>query len=832
MTFADLKAEILSRVKSQELCAAYQKALIATDYDELIDAAQTLVEGVNTTFIEWVYLSGVVEESLFGEFPEPTLNAHGIYVNNVTLTNPCGTCSDRTGIRFGVAGEDDLAAEDRYFDADGFDFEIDNAGNINFGGFGSGAHTGTLAYLTGFDDTGKVIEVDPATIGSGISSIGLSMPSAFNVAGSPLTSNGALTVTGAGTTAQYIRGDGSLATFPSISDTNFATNDLTVTANRAHAFATFKMTFSGTYTSNSIDGMLNISNTNSTSNLNVGIFSSVAGTNASSSALAGIGSGVTQGVQGVSTSGNGVFAKSTSGNGLSALSTSGTGANIQSNTGTPISASNFSASGTNGISTLIQIIRDKSGSAVNGIGGSIDYATKASDGFSYTSNRLISKWTEVTLGARISQFIITGVDAAVTADLFTLSGSGQLKLNKYGAGTFDDTYTRLLGAKADGTVVEVDPSGLGGGGGGGGTSGIDDVLAIGQALTANRTIDLDTHALIVDNANSVTAALQIKNSNTTSWFMPNSSTAQFTVGGNITDGVLQLGSNGFVRTPYYGFPTGAFHMNTGTFNGVAAFWNTAGQLIEKAAGATNISTKTFSNNNNEVYPFEGTLLVNATGGNTNLILPDPDDGGFNVGAIMRIKKTDASANTVTIDAWTNWSSTIDGAHTKTLNSQFDDIVVQSDGSNWHVVGNGNSGGGGGGGYTPPYKSLVVYIEQSGTSTPTATVLENTVGGSVSCSRFTSPVTYYRLTLSGLSLGEGFIVNKTIIGGIAGMDWDGDAIPVIPIHDGGTLIGYFEVYRTGDSSVDFAIIPPSGGGSIEMSTAVGAQKIPIEIKVYN
>jgi len=49
-----------------------------------------------------------------------------------------------------------------------------------------------------------------------ITSIGLSMPSAFSVANSPLTANGTIAVTGAGTTAQYIRGDGSLATFPTI----------------------------------------------------------------------------------------------------------------------------------------------------------------------------------------------------------------------------------------------------------------------------------------------------------------------------------------------------------------------------------------------------------------------------------------------------------------------------------------------------------------------------------------------------------------------------------------------------------------------------------------
>jgi hypothetical protein len=49
---------------------------------------------------------------------------------------------------------------------------------------------------------------------SKVKSIGLSMPSAFTVTNSPLTSNGTLAVTGAGTAAQYVRGDGQLATLP------------------------------------------------------------------------------------------------------------------------------------------------------------------------------------------------------------------------------------------------------------------------------------------------------------------------------------------------------------------------------------------------------------------------------------------------------------------------------------------------------------------------------------------------------------------------------------------------------------------------------------------
>ena len=50
----------------------------------------------------------------------------------------------------------------------------------------------------------------------GVTSVGLSMPAAFTVANSPITQAGVLTVTGAGTAAQYINGLGNLVTFPTI----------------------------------------------------------------------------------------------------------------------------------------------------------------------------------------------------------------------------------------------------------------------------------------------------------------------------------------------------------------------------------------------------------------------------------------------------------------------------------------------------------------------------------------------------------------------------------------------------------------------------------------
>ena len=55
--------------------------------------------------------------------------------------------------------------------------------------------------------------------GGGVVSVGLSMPSAFSVANSPVTGSDILTVTGSGSTGQYIDGTGGLQTFPTIPST-------------------------------------------------------------------------------------------------------------------------------------------------------------------------------------------------------------------------------------------------------------------------------------------------------------------------------------------------------------------------------------------------------------------------------------------------------------------------------------------------------------------------------------------------------------------------------------------------------------------------------------
>lgn len=74
------------------------------------------------------------------------------------------------------------------------------------------------------------------------------------------------------------------------------------------------------------------------------------------------------------------------------------------------------------------------------------------------------------------------------------------------------------------------------------------------------------------------------------------------------------------------------------------------------------------------------LLVNATAGAVTVNLPA---AASSAGALIVVKKADASGNAVTIDA--NASETIDGATTQALASQYDALTVACDGTGWWIV---------------------------------------------------------------------------------------------------------------------------------------------------
>ena len=110
-------------------------------------------------------------------------------VDNIGLT--CETLPDCAVI---ISIEDDIAA-----------LQTDVALKANI------ADLGATAFSNDYNDLDNLPTLPTGTV----TSVGLTMPSAFSVANSPITSSGDIAVTGAGTVSQYVRGDGSLANFPS-----------------------------------------------------------------------------------------------------------------------------------------------------------------------------------------------------------------------------------------------------------------------------------------------------------------------------------------------------------------------------------------------------------------------------------------------------------------------------------------------------------------------------------------------------------------------------------------------------------------------------------------
>lgn len=142
---------------------------------------------------------------------------------------------------------------------------------------GTIALTSDIPSLVGYVQTTRTLTINGTAydlsanrtwdVGS-VTSVGLSMPSAFNVSSSPITGSGTLTVTGAGTTAQYIRGDGTLATFPSLtgyvpytgatSDVNLGVHGLLADKLSLNTAPTQTLTAAGQMIWNNTDGTLDI----------------------------------------------------------------------------------------------------------------------------------------------------------------------------------------------------------------------------------------------------------------------------------------------------------------------------------------------------------------------------------------------------------------------------------------------------------------------------------------------------------------------------------------------------------------------------------------------
>jgi hypothetical protein len=185
--------------------------------------------------------------------------------------------------------------------------------------------------------------------------------------------------------------------------------------------------------------------------------------------------------------------------------------------------------------------------------------------------------------------------------------------------------------------------------------------------------------------------------------------------GNAGSGIYGL-HNGSSGTGYavYGTATGATTTNYGgyfTASGATTNYGTRGAAID-ASATTNyggyFTALSGTNNyavyvaglgaftgginmksNNKTADYTATALdylitCNATSGNITITLPAAA-GSDMTGRTYLVKKTDATGNTVTIDA--NSSETIDGATTYVMSTQWKYVTIMSNGSEWFIIGN-------------------------------------------------------------------------------------------------------------------------------------------------
>lgn len=159
-------------------------------------------------------------------------------------------------------------------------------------------------------------------------------------------------------------------------------------------------------------------------------------------------------INATSTGGIGVFGTgNSSGYGVVGISSTGTGVQAFADAGLPLEIVK-NTSTTNAVVLATQILVQSTGTPANGLGGSFDFRVGTATVNDRLSNQFISRWTNATDVARVSEASITGVDAGVTATLFTLSGSGATALNKYGVGTFTGTPAYNIQVDASGNLIE------------------------------------------------------------------------------------------------------------------------------------------------------------------------------------------------------------------------------------------------------------------------------------------------------------------------------------------------------------------------------------------
>jgi hypothetical protein len=152
-----------------------------------------------------------------------------------------------------------------------------------------------------------------------------------------------------------------------------------------------------------------------------------------------------------------LFQTTNGGTGVQIITTTGTGINATATGGGTPGLFAVNVAATNSELNIVDIIRRTTGTAANGIGGSIDFKVESDGGATETTASIASVLTDVTAGAEISKLIIRVRDGAngeervaeLTHEALSL-GTGTVNV---GLKAGDGGTTDYLEAETDGTLV-------------------------------------------------------------------------------------------------------------------------------------------------------------------------------------------------------------------------------------------------------------------------------------------------------------------------------------------------------------------------------------------
>jgi hypothetical protein len=127
-------------------------------------------------------------------------------------------------------------------------------------------------------------------------------------------------------------------------------------------------------------------------------------------------------------------------------------------------------------------------------------------------------------------------------------------------------------------------------------------------------------------------------------------------------------------------------------------------------------------------------------------------------------------------------------------------------------------------YLIPYQSYVVLFNQIGTSDPSITMLENTLGQNVTWTRIGVGVYHGTFDVP---------IPRTKIFMDNGTDYNGNGTLIIPISDNSSIIGYYMFHQDGNDNVNRMQIRVYNSAfvSTEYSTLLDTTLIPLQFKVY-